>query len=117
MVLDRRDELGGLADELNRMAASLQALVKGLEQKVEERTQELQQALAALSQKSRQLEVASEHKSEFLANMSHELRTPLNAIIGFSQVLREKLFGEMNEKRSEERRVGKEGRTGGTTHH
>ena len=99
--LDRRDELGGLADELNRMAASLQALVKGLEQKVEERTQELQQALAALSQKSRQLEVASEHKSEFLANMSHELRTPLNAIIGFSQVLREKLFGEMNEKQAE----------------
>src|SRR5207248_11616358 len=87
--------------ELNRMAASLQALVKGLEQKVEERTQESQQALAALSQKSRQLEVASEHKSEFLANMSHELRTPLNAIIGFSQVLREKLFGELNEKQDE----------------
>jgi signal transduction histidine kinase len=51
--------------------------------------------------KSRQLEVASQHKSEFLANMSHELRTPLNAIIGFSEVLGERLFGELNEKQDE----------------
>jgi signal transduction histidine kinase len=99
--LRRRDELGGLADELNRMAASLQASVRGLEEKVEERTQELQQALAELSQKGHQLQIASKHKSEFLANMSHELRTPLNAIIGFSQVLRQRLFGEINEKQEE----------------
>ena len=51
--------------------------------------------------KSRELEVASRHKSEFLANMSHELRTPLNAIIGFSEVLGEKMFGELNEKQAE----------------
>jgi len=99
--LDRRDELGGLADELNGMAASLQASVRGLEQRVEDRTQELQQALAELSQKGSQLEVASRHKSEFLANMSHELRTPLNAIIGFSQVLRQRMFGEINAKQEE----------------
>jgi signal transduction histidine kinase len=99
--LRRRDELGGLADELNRMAVSLQASVQGLEQKVEERTRELQQVLAELSRKGRQLEVASEHKSHFLANMSHELRTPLNAIIGFSQVLRQRLFGPINEKQEE----------------
>src|SRR5262249_9325872 len=48
-----------------------------------------------------QLEAASRHKSEFLANMSHELRTPLNAIIGFSEVLAERMFGEVNEKQSE----------------
>jgi signal transduction histidine kinase len=54
-----------------------------------------------LADKSRQLEAASQHKSEFLANMSHELRTPLNAIIGFSEVLGERLFGELNEKQEE----------------
>jgi len=54
-----------------------------------------------IEQKSRQLEVASRNKSEFLANMSHELRTPLNAIIGFSEVLTERLFGELNEKQAE----------------
>jgi two-component system, NtrC family, sensor kinase len=101
MDLDRRDELGALADEFNRMADSLQESNASLEGKVEERTQELQQALDQLAQKSRELEVASKHKSEFLANMSHELRTPLNAIAGFSQVLKEKLFGELNDKQSE----------------
>jgi signal transduction histidine kinase len=47
------------------------------------------------------LAAASQHKSEFLANMSHELRTPLNAIIGFSEVLLERMFGEVNEKQTE----------------
>jgi signal transduction histidine kinase len=54
-----------------------------------------------LAQKSRELEAASRHKSEFLANMSHELRTPLNAIIGFSEVLAERMFGELNQKQDE----------------
>ena len=54
-----------------------------------------------IADKSRQLEVASRHKSEFLANMSHELRTPLNAIIGFSEVLNERMFGELNDKQEE----------------
>ena len=54
-----------------------------------------------IEDKSRELEVASQHKSEFLANMSHELRTPLNAIIGFSEVLTERMFGELNEKQDE----------------
>jgi signal transduction histidine kinase len=71
-----RDELGALATNVNRMNDELRRLY-------------------------RELEEASLHKSEFLANMSHELRTPLNAILGFSQVLRERLFGEINEKQEE----------------
>ena len=54
-----------------------------------------------IQETSRQLEAANRHKSEFLANMSHELRTPLNAIIGFSEVLLERMFGEMNVKQED----------------
>jgi signal transduction histidine kinase len=54
-----------------------------------------------IEDKSRQLEAASQHKSEFLANMSHELRTPLNAVIGFSEVLLQRMFGELNAKQDE----------------
>ena len=65
-----------------------------LEQKVIERTQEI-------ADKNQQLEIANQHKSEFLASMSHELRTPLNAIIGFSEVLLERLFGDLNDKQED----------------
>jgi signal transduction histidine kinase len=71
-----RDELGTLANNLNHMNEELNTLYE-------------------------QLEAANRHKSEFLAHMSHELRTPLNAIIGFSEMLKEQYFGELNEKQME----------------
>ena len=55
----------------------------------------------SLALASAEIAAAAKHKSEFLANMSHELRTPLNAIIGFSDVLAQRMFGELNEKQSE----------------
>jgi signal transduction histidine kinase len=88
------DELEELAETFNRMAVQLRQSYGSLEQQVAQRTRELGEAFT-------QLESASQHKSEFLANMSHELRTPLNAIIGFSEVLLERMFGEINAKQKE----------------
>jgi len=76
VAVPNRDELGTLAANVNRMNDELGRLYQ-------------------------QLEAANRHKSEFLASMSHELRTPLNAIIGFSEVLHERMFGELNDKQAE----------------
>ena len=76
VAVSNRDELGTLAANVNRMNDELGRLYQ-------------------------QLEAANRHKSEFLASMSHELRTPLNAIIGFSEVLHERMFGDLNDKQAE----------------
>src|SRR5947209_8036953 len=76
VAVSNRDELGTLAANVNRMNDELGRLYQ-------------------------QLEAANRHKSEFLASMSHELRTPLNAIIGFSEVLLDRLFGDLNAKQEE----------------
>jgi signal transduction histidine kinase len=71
--IGNRDELGALAANLNRMNDELRRLYE-------------------------EIETVSRHKSEFVANMSHELRTPLNAIIGFSELLQQQSFGELNDR-------------------
>ena len=106
--LDTRDELESLGEAFNQMAGQLRELYDDLERRVDDRTRDLTAALEQnaallrqLEEKGRALETVSRHKSEFLATMSHELRTPLNAIIGFSEVLRERMFGELNERQAE----------------
>ncbi len=54
-----------------------------------------------ISEANRKLTEVSRTKSDFLANMSHELRTPLNSVIGFSEVLKDEMFGPLNEKQGE----------------
>jgi len=68
--------------------------MKMMSNKLRERNNEIEK-------KNKQLDEASRMKSEFLANMSHELRTPLNAILGFSEAMKDKIFGEVNDKQEE----------------
>jgi signal transduction histidine kinase len=65
--------------------------------------------LAEIAAQKQELEVFNQQiheisrlKSEFLANMSHELRTPLNAILGFSEILKDNLAGELSEEQRHE---------------
>ncbi len=95
--------LGGLAVNRKRAGAFAPEVIELLKTFATQSALAIQNArlFREIGDQSRQLEIASQHKSEFLANMSHELRTPLNAIIGFSEVLAERMFGEINDKQAE----------------
>ncbi|MGD9288671.1 MAG: cache domain-containing protein [Desulfobacterales bacterium] len=82
-----KDEVGKLAESFVFMEAELR---KNVQQLIE--TTQLRKEAA---------EAANRSKSEFLANMSHELRTPLNHIIGFTELLLDKHFGELNAQQDE----------------
>lgn len=65
---------------------------------IEHLQEEQKKAHEEIREKGDKLAYVSNQKSEFLANMSHELRTPLNSIIGFSELLEQKIHGDLNEK-------------------
>ncbi|QMV74377.1 response regulator [Comamonas piscis] len=64
-------------------------------QKLEHQREQLLRAKDALTDKARELEVASQYKSEFLANMSHELRTPLNSTLILAKLLGDNKLGNL----------------------
>jgi signal transduction histidine kinase len=87
----------GIGKDITDSKLAEEALKKAhddLERKIVERTEELRRSKEVA-------EIANRAKSDFLANMSHELRTPLNAVIGFSEILRDKYFGNLNEKQAD----------------
>jgi signal transduction histidine kinase len=90
ITVPNRDEFGAQAARLNRMSGELGRLMD-----------EQQRAAASLRALNTSLERASRAKSEFLANMSHELRTPMNAILGFTEMLRDGLYGEVPDELKE----------------
>jgi len=99
--LKTNDELELLADRLNGMAEKLLKVREGQDERIRSSTRDLSNAYKEIAVKNERLAAADKFKSQFLANMSHELRTPMNAIIGFTDLLKDGVYGVLTEKQKE----------------
>ncbi len=105
-LAQQNEELNALNEELTSQTEELNALNEELTSQTEElnalneeliaRTEELQLVSKELQAKNKQLETINRNKTNYLATLSHELRAPLNAVIGFSDVLLDKVLGDLN---------------------
>jgi PAS domain S-box-containing protein len=89
------------SEENERLARELQQLNDQLEDRIRRATVELEERNQRLEWQSYELQKASRLKSEFLANMSHELRTPINVIVGYTSLMRERIYGELTDQQDE----------------
>ena len=94
-IVQLRDSLTYMLENMRGMYEKISLFSKDLESQVAKRTEELEQKTAELEQANIDLKKLDELRSTFLANMSHELRTPLNSIIGYTELLLDRIDGDI----------------------
>ena len=95
------DEMEHLALQLNKMADKISEAQDGRDEKIRASSRDLANAYKEIAVKNDRLAMADKYKSQFLATMSHELRTPMNAIIGFTDLLKDGIYGGLTEKQKD----------------
>jgi len=100
-IIEAASILAGLAIEHHQTIQDHHQRQAGLEQIIQQRTYEIEKQYRYIRKAKADIEAGLRAKSEFLSNVSHELRTPLNAIMGFSDLLNESYYGDLNEKQQE----------------
>jgi GAF domain-containing protein len=99
-LIDQENVVGALVVRRQSMGAFAAETVSLLQSFASQSAIAIQNArlFEEIAQKSRELEIVSQHKSQFVANMSHELRTPLAAMLGYAELLQEGIYGAPPEK-------------------
>jgi signal transduction histidine kinase len=109
-VLNERSEMTAVVSILHdltkvveneRLALELTRLNESLEDRIRAATLELEERNRQLEWQRQELERAYRLKSQFLASMSHELRTPINALLGYTSLMRDHIYGDLNRRQDE----------------